>query len=77
MTKRDKYYAKVANAIMAGSVPLRSGWQMLDDCENPEIHEYLSLGMNLAIYENSPEHIRLRELCSKFDTEEIHRVQIF
>lgn len=77
MTEDDKYYAAVVNKTRDGSIRTHEGWKMIDDCENPEIFEYFNLSMMLEIYENSPEAERLKVLGDKFDTEEIHCIEIW
>ena len=71
------YHAKIVIMATSGSISMNDAYNMLDTCKNEEIFELLSLNMNLDIYENSPEHLRLIELSEKYETFSAIHYEVF
>jgi len=62
-------HAKVVIMTRDGVIPIDEAHTMLHCCTNPEIFEWLELSLKHEIYVDSPEHIRLKELTTKYETD--------
>ena len=73
----NEYYTKIVIMRTDGRISATEAYRMLDTCHNEEIFELMQLNMDLNIYENSPEHLRLMELSKKYETEKAIQCEVW
>ena len=73
----DKYFTKIVIMRTDGRISATEAYRMLDTCHNEEIFELMQLSMDLSIYENSLEHLKLVELSNKYITEKAIQCEVW